>query len=616
MKGIARFFVFFLFFVPFGVGAEDDQQIPWSEMGESCFEEMASFSAETEETLEVKMYPQQLPFFVQGETILPYKIFQYGSEKYLPYTIITASGVDTTQENLSFLNDGNRQTEIAFDPYLTESKEIFLDANQLLEAGHFNLQMYTTGDLKPRFFISKDKSTFIEVRDVEDFDFRYLKIRFENPWQKAPFRKAFSLQELNIILSEKNVYVVNPENPGEIHVYSNYQCETTDTFRKKLQVLQKKSQMATYRVSAETPVFEIEFENNPTYNNDFDGDGIQNQEDNCPFVSNPNQKDEDQDLLGDVCDYDAEVKNASERDSDADGIGDRSDNCPYVFNPQQLDSNADRVGDVCADDDGDSIIGYKDNCPFVKNPDQKDINSNGIGDACEFDKDNDGIFDSIDNCIVVANPDQKDTDSDGIGDACDNCEYYNPRQSDVNQNGEGDVCEEKAEYREEHDDDKDTILNEVDNCVSFANPDQKDTDSDGIGDVCDNCPQIQNNTQEDRDKNGTGDLCEDTDDDGIEGYVDNCVYYANADQADADNDGRGDVCEDDDFDGVVAVEDNCPFRSNADQRDIDNDGVGDACDTKDNRLLESNKWIVVSIIACITLFFGGLIFGLLRKLKK
>ena len=81
----------------------------------------------------------------------------------------------------------------------------------------------------------------------------------------------------------KNVYVVNPENSGEIHVYSNYQCETTDTFRKKLQVLQKKSQMATYRVSAETPVFEIEFENNPTYNNDFDGDGIQNQEDNCPL---------------------------------------------------------------------------------------------------------------------------------------------------------------------------------------------------------------------------------------------------------------------------------------------------------------------------------------------
>ena len=30
------------------------------------------------------------------------------------------------------------------------------------------------------------------------------------------------------------------------------------------------------------------------------------------------------------------------------------------------------------------------------------------------------------------------------------------------------MCEEKAEYREEHDDDKDTILNEVDNCVSFC----------------------------------------------------------------------------------------------------------------------------------------------------
>jgi hypothetical protein len=68
----------------------------------------------------------------------------------------------------------------------------------------------------------------------------------------------------------------------------------------------------------------------------------------------------DHDGIGDACD-----------DSDGDGIVDATDNCPFVSNPNQKNSDGDRFGDAC------------DNCPTVTNPDQKDSNGNGVGDACE-----------------------------------------------------------------------------------------------------------------------------------------------------------------------------------------------------------------------------------------
>ncbi|MCH2585006.1 MAG: thrombospondin type 3 repeat-containing protein [Planctomycetes bacterium] len=58
-------------------------------------------------------------------------------------------------------------------------------------------------------------------------------------------------------------------------------------------------------------------------------------------------------------------------DSDQDGILDNMDNCPVVSNAGQEDSDGDGVGDEC------------DNCINGANPDQADENGNGIGDACE-----------------------------------------------------------------------------------------------------------------------------------------------------------------------------------------------------------------------------------------
>ncbi|MCB9691964.1 MAG: amidohydrolase family protein [Alphaproteobacteria bacterium] len=99
---------------------------------------------------------------------------------------------------------------------------------------------------------------------------------------------------------------------------------------------------------------------------------------------------------------------SSVNDTDFDGIDDAQDNCPTIFNPErpmdgfvQADADADGNGDVC------------DPCPL------------DATDSCSwYDADADGIPNGDDNCPDDANPNQEDADGDFIGDLCDACPAF------------------------------------------------------------------------------------------------------------------------------------------------------------------------------------------------
>lgn len=126
---------------------------------------------------------------------------------------------------------------------------------------------------------------------------------------------------------------------------------------------------------------------------DSDGDGVADNEDDCPEKSGSKE-------------------NRGCPDSDGDGVIDKDDLCPNVKGLKEYKG--------CPDTDGDGVFDDLDECPKVVG-----LKENK---GCPWpDSDNDGLSDNKDDCPTISGPVENrgcpygDTDGDGVNDNVDPC---------------------------------------------------------------------------------------------------------------------------------------------------------------------------------------------------
>jgi len=213
-------------------------------------------------------------------------------------------------------------------------------------------------------------------------------------------------------------------------------------------------------------------------------------------------------------------------DSDNDGVPDEFDNCPLLSNPSQVDTDGDGQGDACeVDYDNDGVDDVTDNCVLVPNPDQTDSDGDGLGDVCDppnwivvsppnpYTSDFVRIYvfmDVPDPCYAMSTSHSVSGLTFNVSGAVfrwaspmvacatvitpvsgrEDVGYLVPGTYTVNVTISGGLCpcSESVFFTvtaNPDDSDNDTVLNNADNCPNDPNGGQEDTDGDSLGNACD-----------------------------------------------------------------------------------------------------------------------------------
>ena len=369
---------------------------------------------------------------------------------------------------------------------------------------------------------------------------------------------------------------------------------------------------------------------------DTDGDGVCDDDDNCPMVENPGQEDEDGDGVGDACEEGGPCDGMGD-DVDMDGVCGDVDNCPEIANPDQTDADGDGLGAECDDCDDPDGCGGGD-CPDAPSVDFCAGGDNCIADdfTITFDANGTSVIDPGDATevamTVTSNTQTADVQGWSYGISHDPAVLSIVMDSATltGTDAEAALIAPFFDVTTAVDGGADFPPGMISAVVlSFTEPamllQQSNTIAKATYSIDGALPaggtllQFEDNVLRNAPSppvainitvNGNAripttlnqglicagvepgacdDMGGDVDGDGVCGDVDNCPEDANPDQTDTDGDGEGDACDDPvdpcmdmggdaDMDGVCQDVDNCPDIANPDQTDTDGDGVGDLCD--------------------------------------
>ncbi len=172
-------------------------------------------------------------------------------------------------------------------------------------------------------------------------------------------------------------------------------------------------------------------------------------------------------------------------DRDGDGIMDDDDQCPD--DPEDVDDFADEDGCPDPDNDADRVLDVNDGAPMDPEDHDDFEDEDGVPDP---DNDQDGVLDQSDKCPLEPGPmtnsggPDGDRDGDGINDGADRCPE-DPEDVDTWMDEDG--CPDP-------DNDDDGVVDRVDQCplepgvIENRGCPDLDTDGDGLVDRIDNCP--------------------------------------------------------------------------------------------------------------------------------
>jgi phospholipase/lecithinase/hemolysin len=240
-------------------------------------------------------------------------------------------------------------------------------------------------------------------------------------------------------------------------------------------------------------------------------------------------------------------------DTDGDGIENNADNCPETPVGDAVNHFGCRLADLDTDNDG--VNDLLDQCHGTTVG--ATVDGNGCADY-QKDTDQDGVADNIDICSeTLANHEvdsygcadyQKDTDQDGVTDDIDLCPNTDAG-AEINLIG----CAQN-----QIDSDWDGVMNDADQCPNTpfdkvvdgdgCSLSQLDSDEDGVTDDLDLCPDTP--SQSPVDENGCALSQLDSDSDGVSDAIDICDLTppnetandvgCSPTQRDSDDDGRND----------------------------------------------------------------------------